>query len=169
MIDAYLRHVEQEQEGTDALVTVGEGMVLDHEVEQIGRLFCAAAEKGFAEHGLLYIAEYRLQSIAAQVTEQGRGFTRRGQIALECGYRGENAIEGSRALVAGFTPAGVVRRSSSYSSRRRQVSAYAVMRCSTARPVSFTSAWLLSVRASNSKVCLASSRPRSVSLLSFSV
>ena len=33
----FLLQVEQEQQGTDALVAIGEGMVLDEEVEQVGR------------------------------------------------------------------------------------------------------------------------------------
>ena len=37
----FLLQVEQEQQGTDALVAIGEGMVLDDEVEQMRRLCLA--------------------------------------------------------------------------------------------------------------------------------
>ena len=52
-----LCEIEQEQKSADALVAVGEGVILDDEIEQMGRLFLAAAVERFAEHGLLDIAD----------------------------------------------------------------------------------------------------------------
>ena len=75
------------------LVAVGEGMILDDEIEQMGRLFLATSLKGFDEHGLLYVAQQRFQSIAARVAEERRGFSFRGQIAPECVYRGAGCSE----------------------------------------------------------------------------
>jgi len=50
---AVLAQEQDEQEGADALVAVGEGVVLDHEVEQVrGRLLDARVER-LAVEGLL--------------------------------------------------------------------------------------------------------------------
>ena len=65
--DALLLHVEQEQESADALVAVGERVVLHDEIKQMRRLFLAAPIERFTEHGLLEVAENGLERIAARI------------------------------------------------------------------------------------------------------
>lgn len=69
VFDALLLEKEQEQQGTDALVTVGEGVVLDDETEQMRRPGLTGAVEGLAEHCLFDIAENGFQGVAARVPE----------------------------------------------------------------------------------------------------
>ena len=83
MLHVLLLQVQQEQQGTDALVAVGEGMILYDEIEQVCSLLLAGAVERLAEHGLLNAAEYGRQGIAARRTEKVRCLVTSHQVSLE--------------------------------------------------------------------------------------
>lgn len=62
--------VAKEHETSDALVSVGEWMILDDEVKKICRFFFDALVAWFTKHFLLDITEDRFKCIPAFLTEQ---------------------------------------------------------------------------------------------------
>ena len=74
-----------EKKGSAALVAVGEGMVLHDEIEQVRRLRFDVRVGGFAESGLLQVAEDGSQRIAALLSEQSACVAPALQVAFQAG------------------------------------------------------------------------------------
>ena len=92
MLYAFLVQVHEKEERADPLVSVGEGMILHDEVEQVRRFFFAGAIERFAEHGLLDAAENSLQRLAARIAEKRRRLITRHQFLFEFSDRSRSAV-----------------------------------------------------------------------------
>ncbi len=87
----------QEQQGADAFVSIGEGVIRDHEVEQMGRPQLGCRLKGLAIKGLLDRSKDAGQRLAVLLPEQRGGFTAMGKVAAQ-GVDGQLGLRQSQGL-----------------------------------------------------------------------
>ena len=117
---AVATQVLEEQQRADPLVPVGEGVVLDEEVEEMSRADLDAGIERLAIEGLLDVAENRLELIAALLAEEARSRSAASDGGPQAhGWRREHRRESRDRLGRRGRAGASASRRSSYSSSSR--------------------------------------------------